>query len=133
MNVKILKIDENILVDAKISDSKLTKINLPSFNDGWRFDFNKHSKKINFKTYILVSEESIDKIEGCLIFEMRDKVEPYMAFIEIAPHNKGLIKKYDFVAGCLIAFACRLSFINGKKDFEGFLAFDVLEKKKKTK
>lgn len=130
MNVKILKIDENILVDAKISDSKLTKINLPSFNDGWRFDFNKHSKKINFKTYILVSEESIDKIEGCLIFEMRDKVEPYMAFIEIAPHNKGLIKKYDFVAGCLIAFACRLSFINGKKDFEGFLAFDVLEEKK---
>lgn len=130
MNVKILKIDENILVDAKISDSKLTKINLPSFNDGWRFDFNKHSKKINFKTYILVSDESLDKVEGCLIFEMRDKVEPYMAFIEIAPHNKGLIKKYDFVAGCLIAFACRLSFINGKKDFEGFLAFDVLEEKK---
>ena len=87
MNVKILKIDENILVNAKISDSKLTKINLPSFNDGWRFDFNKHSKKINFKTYILVSEASLDKVEGCLIFEMRDKVEPYMAFIEIAPHN----------------------------------------------
>ncbi len=48
MNVKILKIAGNVLVDAKISDSKLLKINLPSVTDGWRFNFNKHSKKEKF-------------------------------------------------------------------------------------
>ena len=53
-----------------------------------------------------------------------------MAYIEIAPHNKGLNKIYDLVAGCLIAFACRLSFIKGEGDFKGWLAFDVLEKEK---
>lgn len=47
-----------------------------------------------------------------------------MAYIEVAPHNKGSSKKYDKVAGCLIAYACRLSFIKGK---DGYLAFDVLE------
>lgn len=47
-----------------------------------------------------------------------------MAYIEIAPHNKGANKKYAKVAGCLIAFACRRSFIEGK---EGYLAFDVKE------
>ena len=54
-----------------------------------------------------------------------------MAYIEIAPHNKGDVKKYDRVAGCLIAFACRLSFILGKGDYKGWLAFDVLEADKK--
>lgn len=130
MNVKLRKIEVNTLVDAKISDSKLIEIELPSFNDGWRFDFNKHSKKKIFNTYVLVSEETSARIEGCLTFQMREKVEPYMAFIEIAPHNRGEVKEYDNVAGCLIAFACRLSFINGENDFEGYLAFDVLEEKK---
>jgi hypothetical protein len=130
MDVKILKIEGNVLVDAKISDSKLIKINLPSVTDGWRFNFNKHSKKKIFETYVLVSEETSDKIEGCLVFEMKDKVEPYMAYVEIAPHNKGAVKEYDNVAGCLIAYACRLSFTKGEGDFEGWLAFDVLEEEK---
>jgi hypothetical protein len=130
MNVKILKIAENILVDAKILDTKLVKLNLPSVVDGWRFNFNKHSNKKGFETYVLVCEETPDKIEGCLIFEMKSKVEPYMAFVEIAPHNKGTNKEYEKVAGCLIAFACRLSFKNGKGDYRGFLAFDVMEENK---
>ena len=48
----------------------------------------------------------------------------------IAPHNKGTIKEYDNVAGCLIAYACRLSFTKGKGDFTGWLAFDVMEEDK---
>lgn len=130
MNVKILKIDENILVDAKISDAKSVKLNLPSITDGWRFNFKKHSKEASHATYILVSEETPDVIEGCLIFEMKKKVEPYMAYVEIAPHNKGLGKKYERVAGCLIAFACRLSFIKANEPFRGYLVFDVLEEDK---
>jgi hypothetical protein len=130
MYVKIRKIDGNTFVDATISESKLLEIELPSFNGGWRFDFNKHSKKKIFTTYVLVSEEISERIEGCLIFQMREKAEPYMAFIEVAPHNRGEVKEYDNVAGCLIAFACRLSFIHGKDDFEGYLAFDVFEEKK---
>lgn len=130
MNIKILKIEGNVLVDAKISDSKLIKVNLPSINDGWRFNFNKHIKKKGFETYVLVSEETSDKIEGCLTFEMKEKVEPYMAYVEVAPHNRGEVKEYENVAGCLIAFACRLSFDRGEDEFEGYLAFDVLEEDK---
>jgi hypothetical protein len=133
MNVKIRKVKGDVLVDAKITDSKLLELKLPSFNDGWRFDFYKHSKKKIFNTYALVSEETAERIEGCLTFEMKDKIEPYMAFIEIAPHNKGEVKEYDNVAGCLIAFACRLSFIHGKNHFEGYLAFDVLEENEEDK
>lgn len=46
-----------------------------------------------------------------------------MDVIEIAPHNIGSSnKKYNDVAGCLIAFACRESFkIEG--NYKGFLTF----------
>jgi hypothetical protein len=50
-----------------------------------------------------------------------------MAFIEIAPHNKGDRKIYQRVAECLIAYACRLSFIYGESDYKVWLAFDILE------
>ncbi|TPG42045.1 hypothetical protein [Flavobacterium pectinovorum] len=130
MNVKILKIDENSLIDAKISDVKSVKINLPSITDGWRFNFKKHSKEVGHETYVLVSKETPDVIEGCLIFEMKKKVEPYMAYVEIAPHNKGLNKRYEKVAGCLIAFACRLSFIKANEPYRGYLVFDVMEEDK---
>lgn len=98
------------------------KASLPSVVDGWRFDFSRHSKKRNVETYVLVSAEISERSEGCLSFKMRDKVEPYMAYIEVAPHNMGTVKEYDNVAGCLIAFACRLSFINGEDHFQGWLA-----------
>lgn len=127
MKVKILKNGVNVLVDAEIFNSKSIKINLPSITDDWRFNFKKHSKVKSYETYVLICEETPEIIEGCLIFEMQDVVGLYMAFIEIAPHNKGENGDYDSVAGCLIAFACRMSFIRGDDESKGFLTFDVLE------
>lgn len=130
MKVKILRVEDDLLVDADILTSKIAKVSLPSVADGWRFAFNNHSKLSRFQTYVLVCEDSPKIVEGCLIFEMRDKVEPYMAFVEIAPHNRGDDKKYERVAGCLIAFACRLSFMTDNDIYKGWLAFDVCEKDK---
>jgi len=130
MKVKILRVADDLLVDADILTSKIAKVDLPSVADGWRFAFNNHSKLGRFQTYVLVCEDSPKIVEGCLIFEMRDKVEPYMAFVEIAPHNRGDDKKYERVAGCLIAFACRLSFMTDNDTYKGWLAFDVYEKDK---
>lgn len=38
-------------------------------------------------------------IATCLIFHLRGEEEPYMAYIEIAPHNKGKVLQFDRVAG----------------------------------
>lgn len=127
MNVKILRVSDKALVDAEIDQPKLT---LPSITDGWRFNFRKHSKIKGVKTFVLVADETPTEIEGCLVFKMENDVEPYMAYIEVAPHNKNADKRYDKVAGCLIAFACRLSFMHGEDYYKGWLAFDVLEKDK---
>lgn len=113
------------MVEASISPEK---VKLPGLADGWRFAFDKQSKKFpHSTTYILVTDESPDIIDGCMIFQLKDKVVPYMAFVEVAPHNYGKKKKYDYVAGCLIAFAFKQTYIQGKGDYQGWLAFDVRE------
>src|ERR1035437_10091996 len=108
MKVKIIRLLDNQAMEAQII--KPVRVSLPSITDGWRFNFKKHSKKANFETYILVCSETPDQIEGCFIFQLKYTQEPYMAYIEVAPHNRGKNKQYDKVASCLIAFACRLSF-----------------------
>ncbi len=47
-----------------------------------------------------------------------------MDLVEIAPQNVGQKnKRYDYVAGCLIAFACRESF-KLTSNYQGFLTFE---------
>lgn len=123
MNVKIIEYANKTEVKAKIAEVR-NKIELPTITDGWRFNFRKNSKGKNFKTYVLSTNNTPNQIEGCLIINTENQYQDYMAFVEVAPHNKGENRKYDRVAGCLIAFACKQSFINNK---EGYLAFDVLE------
>ncbi len=130
MKIKILKVDVEELVEAIIKNGK--QVTLPSMQEGWRFNFDKHIKTLPYSTaYILVAAETPDIIEGCLIFQMKEKAIPYMAFVEVAPHNKNHPKKYDYVAGCLIAFAFKQSLIQGKGENKGWLMFDVLEKSEK--
>jgi hypothetical protein len=126
MKVKILDVQTKSNVKSQISFVSNNKIKLPSVGDGWRFNFSKHSKGKDFETYILTTDLTPEIIEGCLIINTKTKYQVYMAFVEVAPHNRGEEKKYDRVAGCLIAFACRQSFIKGR---EGYLAFDVMEEK----
>lgn len=128
MKVKIIRTADRQSIDAEIIQP--SGVILPSITDGWRFNFKKHSKKAGFQTYILATERNPKVIEGCLIFQLKDAAEPYMAYIELAPHNKGKTKTHDHVAGCLIAFACRLSFILGVAHFKGWLSFDVMEENK---
>ena len=128
MNVKIYTSKNEIPTEALILPG--TGFVLPDLQMGWRFDFSKHSKGKDTFMYVLVTKSDKVRIQGCLIYKMRDKKEPYMAYLEVAPHNKGNNKEFKDVAGCLIAFACRLSFKLGESYFKGWLVFDVLEANK---
>ncbi|EHQ30070.1 hypothetical protein [Mucilaginibacter paludis] len=129
MKVKIIKVITAEEVVALIK--KGTVAEMPSIQQGWRFNFDKELKKLKNATgYLLVTEESPDIIEGCMIFQLIDKKAPYMAFVEVAPHNKKDNRKYERVAGCLIAYAYQLSITQGWEHFKGYLQFDVLEQNK---
>ena len=93
---------------------------LPLKKDGWNFNWRQLSK--NGTIYVLRTIDSSENIEGALC--LRNEYEMLiMDALELAPHNTGRAnKRYDYVAGCLIAFACRESFkIQG--EYQGFLTF----------
>ncbi|MEM8894129.1 MAG: hypothetical protein AAGC88_06095, partial [Bacteroidota bacterium] len=123
MKVKIRACASDTEVKCHISETK-DKTELPTITDGWRFNFRKNSNGKNLKTYVLSTDSAPKQVEGCMIINTENRYQDYMAFVEVAPHNKGENKRFDKVAGCLIAFACKQSFIKGK---EGYLALDVLE------
>lgn len=128
MKVKILRVDDGKLVDALVREG--VKTEMPSIQNGWRFNFAKHIKHPSSEAYVLVKEDTPEAIEGCMIYQVLDNGIQYMAFVEVAPHNRLPDKTYDLVAGCLIAFACRLSIQRGKYFHKGWLTFDVQEESK---
>jgi hypothetical protein len=128
MDVKIISVATNGEVKAIIKPGKAAQ--LPSMHDNWRFNFDKQIKKLtNATAYVLVTDAAPDIVEGCMIFQMVDKIRPNMAFVEIAPHNKVDERRYDRVAGCLIAYAFMRTLIEGKGDYNGILFLDVLEER----
>jgi len=99
-----------------------TSEEIPLKKDGWNFNWRKLFKEDNTQTFVLRTKEDSQNIEGVLLLKVESDML-IMDLIEIAPHNIGSTnKRYDYVAGCLIAFACRESFkVDG--NYKGFLTF----------
>jgi hypothetical protein len=130
MRVRILDLASGKLQNAIIRSASVGE--LPSIQEGWNFNFNKLAKAANTKAYVLVKEDTQDVLEGCMLFERKNKEIAYMSYLETAPHNKGNQKRYDYVAGCLIAFAYAQSLVEVKEPYNGQLFFDVLEQNPKN-
>ncbi len=126
MKVLILKVDSNELIRGIIQEGNAKE--MPSTIDAWQFNFNKHSLPKGKTAFILVKEDTPKIIEGCLIFSLHDTFGPFMDYLEVAPHNKGVKGKYKRVSGCLIAYACGLSFEKGKNEDKGILTFEAFSK-----
>jgi len=118
--MKILDISNDRLINVEIVISD--KLDVPSKNDGWGFDWQKLKGEPNTKTYVLKTKGNEFSIEGMLQLKISHGMQ-VMDIIEIAPHNIGSQnKKYDYVAGSLIAFACRESF-KLENEYKGYLTF----------
>jgi hypothetical protein len=116
--INILDTISGELVKSEIVVPKTKE--LPLKKDGWNFNWKQLSK--NGMIYVLRTIDSPENIEGALCLRIEYEML-IMDALELAPHNIGRVKKrYDYVAGCLIAFACRESFkIPG--EYQGFLTF----------
>ena len=108
------------LVKAEIIP--IDKKDAPLKKDGWNFNWRQIVQEENAQTYVLRLLGSPNSIEGALHLKVEYDML-IMDVLELAPHNIGQTNKhYDFVAGCLIAFACRESFkLEG--NYKGFLTF----------
>jgi len=109
------------LVEAEIV--KGTTKNMPLKKDGWNFNWRSTIKRKNTTTYILRLKSNPSSIQGVLHLKKEGGML-IMDLVEIAPHNLGQEnKRYKYVAGCLIAYACRESF-KLESNYKGFLTFE---------
>jgi len=107
------------LVKAEIVSAK--KTDMPLKKDGWNFNWRQLSKDTNTKLYVLKLKYQKETVEGALLLKIAENML-IMDVLEVAPHNIGHNKRYDYVAGSLIAYACRESFkLEG--NYKGFLTF----------
>lgn len=131
MEVNVLDMAAATLVDAVIVEIGANE--LPSMQEGWHFNFAKQLKGLkNCATYALKITDS-EVLEGCMAFQLQpqeasEPLLPFMPLLEVAPHNFGQTKRYNYVAGCLLAYAYLLSSKFGQQYNKGILAFEVGEK-----
>lgn len=122
MKVQVKDTLSGKLVPAEIMDANFN--DMPFKKDGWHFTWRELFRKQGAVFYKLVLDDSPQKIEGMIMLRLLDEGIVYMDCIEVAPHNYGSKGRYDLVAGCLIAYGCRLSFELGKASYNGYLLFE---------
>lgn len=111
----------NSLVEVEIvlGSSK----NMPLKKNGWHFAWRTIIKRKQTDTYVLRLKSNPSSIQGVLHLKEQEGML-IMDLVEIAPHNIGRKnKRYNYVAGCLIAYACRESF-KVQSNYKGFLTFE---------
>lgn len=119
-----------LLLDTETKELKTALIGevgskeMPLKKDGWQFMWRGLAKTEGAMFYKIVIEATPNVIEGIIMLTMMYDEMLYMNNIEVAPHNYGNKGQHENVAGCLLAFACRLSQANGKGHYKGFLTFD---------
>lgn len=110
------------LISAKIEIA--SKIDMPLKKENWKFNWKSLAKIEGSFIYKLTTEHQPKQIEGLLMLSILNGGMVYLNNIEVAPHNYGSQGHFEFVAGCLIAFGCDFSFINGQGAYLGFVSFD---------
>ena len=118
--IYILDILSNQLVEAEIIPLSKNE-DIPLKKDGWNFTWRQLIKQVNTQPYILKLINPPQTVEGALLLRIEEEML-IMDVLELAPHNVGKNKRFDYMAGVLIAYACRESY-KLESNYKGFLTF----------
>ena len=115
--MKVFHVPKRQFINAEISLVKARDLT-GSFRKRFDFDW---SKEENYDIYkiTLAGQETILGLMSLHVIEPELRIE--IRLLESAKENIGKKKMYDRVPGCLIAFACKLSFSQG---FNGFISLN---------
>ena len=97
---------------------------MPLKKDGWNFTWKDLYKNQDAIFYKLVLDATPDVVEGIIMMSIQNEEMAYLNNVELAPHNIGRDKRYDYIAGCLIAYGCLYGHRNGVGNYKGFVCFD---------
>lgn len=85
-------------------------------NNAFQFDWNLEKRHETYKVRL----DSDEEILGLISFkDIPGEFRIHIRLIEVNRRDVGRKKRYDHLAGCLLAFACEQSF---KRDYEGYVS-----------
>jgi hypothetical protein len=114
---------ENVLsgdsFPTEISKKKKNDLKQITKKNGWSFNWSVEYKNPLKDVYKLTIIQNPSNIQGLICFSIEcDHV--FMHLLESAPFNIGKSKVYSGVPGNLVAYACKVSFMNGLDGYVGF-------------
>lgn len=119
MFVRDLRTNRLLKVDIQNATTK----EIASVSIEFGFNWKKLIKQSNSNTYSLKFINEPDVVLGLLHLIIIQGML-IMNLVEVSKTNLGRKKRYDYIAGCLIAFACKQSF-EIETDYKGFLTFNA--------
>lgn len=122
MEIDIIESKTRKKIEAIIQ--KANSRDMPIKKNGWQFTWKSLYKTEGSEFYKLTLRDTKPEVEGVIMLSLMHDEMLYMNNIEIAPRNLGSNGKYDNVAGCLLAFGCKMSFEIGKNAYKGYLTFE---------
>lgn len=96
----------------------LTAKDLKDIKKGKQFSFNWEQEK-TYDLYKLVLQEKKEIVGLMSIIYIPKELRLEIHLLELSKENVGSEKRLERIAGCLIAYACKLSF---SKDYDGFVS-----------
>ncbi len=122
MQIKLFEVVNEGEVEAVISKARIS--DAPSKKEGWNFNWHELFRTEGSFFFKITLRGTPTKIEGLIMLSIYFGEMVYMNNLELAPHNIGKEKQYDRIAGCLIAYGCRVSQEEGKGNYQGYLTFE---------
>ncbi|SDE65201.1 hypothetical protein SAMN05216464_10899 [Mucilaginibacter pineti] len=103
--------------EVRVSITKIDAKEIALINKSKRFDFNWNKEKAN-SVYKLTGEGIQEPLGLISLIERPDDLAMEIRLIAVSKDNKGKERKYERIAGCMIAFACKEAFTVG---YQGFI------------
>ncbi|MFM9947847.1 MAG: hypothetical protein ACKV1O_07920 [Saprospiraceae bacterium] len=115
----IKEVETGKLLEVRIEPLKPKEYKMVGESGQFVFDWSLEGEQKNdlYKIYPIEEE---DQILGLLsLKDVREELRIHVNLIEVSKMNTGKVKKYDRIAGCLLAYACQLAF---ERSYDGFVS-----------
>ena len=106
--------EELLAIIEEIATSDYIKIKK---DKGFKFDWEEEKENEVYKIYLKNNEGNILGLVSFI--EIPSDLRIHLNLIEVSSNHVGRSKKFDNIAGCLIAFGCAIAF---KRGYGGFLS-----------
>lgn len=118
--MKLLLLETEEEIEADIVQVEENDYELIKQSGQYLFDWSQESHNHVYK--LIQSEEEETEIQGLISFQdIFEELRIHVNLLEISNDNKSPDKKFDNVAGCLLAFAAQTAFTKGYNGFTSLI------------